>query len=143
MKLKWQWLKIVFFGLLTLLVLQTSLIGNPVAKTFLPLAPPDTSSTQGTISSFVENINQFYQILMPAYHQYSVFLAKNILLLTFGLKDLYHVRVISYKKILVCSWALAPYTISQKLYLFQSRGVGSEVGTLYATSVGRASTINN
>ncbi len=62
--------KNILLALLTLLVLQTSLIANPVAKTFLPLAPPDTSSTQGTISSFVENINQFYQILMPAYRQY-------------------------------------------------------------------------
>ncbi|MGK7918933.1 MAG: mechanosensitive ion channel family protein [Trichodesmium sp.] len=55
-------------ALLTLLVLQTSLMANPVLKT--PLAPPDTSSPQGTISSFVENINQSYQILMPAYERY-------------------------------------------------------------------------
>ncbi len=71
MKLKWQWLKIVFLGLLTLLVLQTGVIANPVLKTPLaPLAPPDTSSPQGTISSFVENINQSYQTLMPAYERY-------------------------------------------------------------------------
>ncbi|MGD1714530.1 mechanosensitive ion channel family protein [Dapis sp. BLCC M172] len=70
MKLKFRLVKIFFLALLTLLVLQNSLIANPVAKTFLPLAPPDTSSPKGTISSFVENINESYQTLMVAYEQY-------------------------------------------------------------------------
>ncbi len=70
MKLKLRLVKIFFLALLTLLVLQTSIIANPVAKTFLPLAPPDTSSPKGTISSFVENINESYQTLMVAYDQY-------------------------------------------------------------------------
>ncbi|MGD1804323.1 mechanosensitive ion channel family protein [Dapis sp. BLCC M126] len=70
MKLKLRLVKIFFLALLTLLVLQTSLIANPVAKTFHPLAPPDTFSPKGTISSFVENINESYQTLMVAYEQY-------------------------------------------------------------------------
>ncbi len=68
MKLKWQWLKIVFFGLLALLVLQTSTIANPVANS--PLAPPDTSSPQATLRSFVENADQSYQIFMAGLNQY-------------------------------------------------------------------------
>ena len=59
--------KIFFLALLTLFVLQTSLIAN---STLDPLVPPDTSSPQGTMKSFVENVNRSYQTLMPAYRQY-------------------------------------------------------------------------
>jgi hypothetical protein len=57
-----------FFGLLVLLVLQTSLTALPLVKN--PLAPPDTSSPQATLKSFVENVNKSHRILMAAYDQY-------------------------------------------------------------------------
>ena len=65
-KLKWQ--KIVLLGLAFLLLLQTLLMAGLLAKT--PLAPPDTSSPQATLRSFVENISRAHQILMESYEQY-------------------------------------------------------------------------
>lgn len=53
---------------LALLVLQTSLMAAPLMEN--PLAPPDTSSPQATMRSFVENVNKSYQILRTAYQQY-------------------------------------------------------------------------
>ena len=49
-------------------MLQTSLMAAPLVQ--LPLAPPDTSSPQATMRSFVENVNESYRILMTAYDQY-------------------------------------------------------------------------
>ncbi len=59
-------LQIVFLGL-ALLLLQTSLTAAPVVKN--PLAPPDTSSPQATLRSFVDNVNQAHEILMAAHEQ--------------------------------------------------------------------------
>ncbi|NEQ38846.1 MAG: hypothetical protein F6K40_22270 [Okeania sp. SIO3I5] len=71
MTLKWRLVKRIFLALLTLLVLQSSLRANPALKTpITPLAPPDTSSPQGTMISFVKNINQSYETLIVAYNQY-------------------------------------------------------------------------
>ncbi len=67
MRLKRRLGQIVMLGL-ALLVLQTSLTAAPLVKR--PLAPPDTSSPQATLRSFVENVNESYQILMTAYDQY-------------------------------------------------------------------------
>ncbi len=46
--------QLVLLGL-ALLLLPTSLMAAPLVNH--PLAPPDTSSPQGTLSSFVENVN--------------------------------------------------------------------------------------
>jgi len=35
-----------------------------------PLAPPDTSSPRGTLQSFIENVRDAYDVLMPAYASY-------------------------------------------------------------------------
>ena len=67
MGLKQRLLQIVMLGL-TLLLLQTSLTAVPLVKH--PLAPPDTSSPQATLRSFVENIKESHRILMAAYDQY-------------------------------------------------------------------------
>ena len=60
-------LQIVLLGL-ALLLLQTSLMAAPLAQR--PLAPPDTSSPQATLRSFVQNVNESYRILIIAYDQY-------------------------------------------------------------------------
>ena len=60
-------LQIVLLGL-TILLLQTSLTATSLVKN--PLAPPDTSSPQATLRSFVENVNESHRILMAAYDQY-------------------------------------------------------------------------
>ncbi len=67
MRLKGRLGQIVMLGL-ALLMLSTSLTAAPLVKR--PLAPPDTSSPQATLRSFVENVNESYQILMTAYDQY-------------------------------------------------------------------------
>ena len=64
---KYGVLQIVLLGL-ALLVLQTSLMAAPLVK--YPLAPPDTSSPQATIRSFMENVNKSHQIITAAYEQY-------------------------------------------------------------------------
>ena len=51
-----------------LLFLQTSLLGNPLIQR--PLAPPDTSSPQATLKSFVDNFNRGYYLIFNAYNQY-------------------------------------------------------------------------
>ncbi len=66
-RLKGRSLQIVLLGL-ALLVLQTSVTASPLVKR--PLAPPDTSSPQATLRSFVENVNEAHRILMAAYDQY-------------------------------------------------------------------------
>ena len=66
-RLKERLLQIVLLGL-ALLLLQTSLTAASSVKR--PLAPPDTSSPQATLSSFVKNANKSHQILMAAYGQY-------------------------------------------------------------------------
>ncbi len=66
-RLKLQLLQLVLLGL-ALLLLQTSITAAPLVKS--PLAPPDTSSPQATIKSFVENVNESHRILMEAYGQY-------------------------------------------------------------------------
>ncbi len=66
-RLKRRLLYIVLLGL-ALLLLQTSLTAAPLVKR--PLAPPNTSSPQATLRSFVENVNKSHQILMAAYDQY-------------------------------------------------------------------------
>ena len=66
-RLKRRLLQLVLLGL-TLLLLQTSMMAAPLVKH--PLAPPDTSSPQATIKSFVENVNESHRILMAAYDQY-------------------------------------------------------------------------
>ena len=66
-KLKRRLLQIVLLGL-ALLLLQTSLTASPSVKR--PLAPPDTSSPQATMSGFVENVNIAHQLLMDAYDQF-------------------------------------------------------------------------
>ena len=60
-------LQIVLLGL-ALLVLQTSVTASSLVEK--PLAPPDTSSPQATLRSFVENVNESHRILMAAYDQY-------------------------------------------------------------------------
>ena len=60
-------LQIVLLGL-ALLLWQTSLMAAPLVQQ--PLAPPDTSSPQATMRSFVENVNESYRILMTADDQY-------------------------------------------------------------------------
>ncbi|MDJ0730341.1 MAG: mechanosensitive ion channel family protein [Crocosphaera sp.] len=49
-------------------MLTTALTATPYVKR--PLAPPDTSSPQATLKSFVENVNKSHQIFMVAYAQY-------------------------------------------------------------------------
>ncbi len=66
-RLKGRTLQIVLLGL-ALLLLQTSLTAAPLVKR--PLAPPDTSSPQATLRTFVENVNRGHRILMAAYEQY-------------------------------------------------------------------------
>ena len=58
----------IFLLGLALLMLQTSLMAVPLVKN--PLAPPDTSSPQATMRSFMGNVNESYQILTAAYEQY-------------------------------------------------------------------------
>ena len=60
-------LQIVLLGL-TLFLLQISLMAAPLVQQ--PLAPPDTSSPQATLRSFVQNVNESCRILMIAYDQY-------------------------------------------------------------------------
>ncbi|MGK7917431.1 MAG: hypothetical protein AB4038_18110, partial [Prochloraceae cyanobacterium] len=57
-RLKRQLRQLVLLGL-ALLLLQTSLTAAPSIKH--PLAPPDTSSPQATLRSFVENVNRAHQ----------------------------------------------------------------------------------
>ncbi len=59
--------QIVLLGL-ALLILQTSLMAGPSVK--YPLAPPDTSSPQATLNSFVENVNKVYQVANESNDQY-------------------------------------------------------------------------
>ena len=66
-RFKGQLIQLVLLGL-ALLLLPTSLTAAPLVK--LPLAPPDTSSPQATLRSFVENVNESHRILMAAYDQY-------------------------------------------------------------------------
>ena len=70
-KLKRRFLQILLWGL-ALLLLQTSLTAPPsVAATLVkyPLEPPDTSSPQATMSSFVENVNRSYQAYIESSRQ--------------------------------------------------------------------------
>ncbi len=66
-RLKGRSLQLVLLGLV-LVLLQTSLTAAPLVKR--PLAPPDTSSPQATLRTFVENVNGGHRILMAAYEQY-------------------------------------------------------------------------
>ena len=66
-RLKGRSLQIVLLGL-ALLLLQTSLTAAPLVNR--PLAPPDTSSPQATLRTFVENVNRGHRILMAAYDQH-------------------------------------------------------------------------
>ena len=66
-RLKGRSLQLFLLGL-ALLLLQTSLTAAPLVKR--PLAPPDTSSPQTTLRSFVENVNRAHQLLMESYDQY-------------------------------------------------------------------------
>ncbi len=66
-RLKQLTLQLVLLGL-ALLLLQNSLTADPLVKR--PLAPPDTSSPQATLRTFVENVNGGHRILMAAYEQY-------------------------------------------------------------------------
>ena len=59
--------QIVLLGL-ALLLLQTSLTAAPSVKS--PLEPPDASSPQATLSTFVEKVNRAHQLLMDSYDQY-------------------------------------------------------------------------
>ena len=58
----------LFVSIFILLFLQASLLGNPLVQR--PLAPPDTSSPQATLKSFVDNFNRGYHLIFNAYHQY-------------------------------------------------------------------------
>ncbi|HAC62803.1 MAG TPA: hypothetical protein DCF68_04530 [Cyanothece sp. UBA12306] len=60
-------LSIILLGV-TLFLLQTSVIASPLTKT--PLAPPNTSSPQTTLKSFIENIEESYKLLQVAYEEY-------------------------------------------------------------------------
>ena len=66
-RLKRQLRQLVLLGL-ALLLLQTSLTAAPSIKH--PLAPPDTSSPQATLRSFVENVNRAHQVWMESYDRY-------------------------------------------------------------------------
>ena len=65
--LKWQLVSFMLLGM-ALLMMQSSITAAPLVKN--PLAPPDTSSPQATIKSFVENVDESHRILMAAYSQY-------------------------------------------------------------------------
>ncbi|MGK7917999.1 MAG: mechanosensitive ion channel family protein [Prochloraceae cyanobacterium] len=66
-RLKRRSLQLVLLGL-ALVLLQTSITAAPSVKN--PLAPPDTSSPQATLRSFVKNVNKAAPLLMGAYEQY-------------------------------------------------------------------------
>ncbi len=66
-RLKRRSLQLVLLGLV-LVLLQTSLTAAPLVKR--PLAPPDTSSPQATLRSFVDNFNRAYPLLIDAHEQY-------------------------------------------------------------------------
>ena len=66
-RLKQRLRQLVLLGL-ALLVLQTSLTAAPLIKH--PLAPPDTSSPQATLRSFVDNVNKTHQLWMESYNRY-------------------------------------------------------------------------
>ncbi len=66
-RLKGRLGQIVLLGI-ALLVLQTSLTAAPLVKR--PLAPPDTSSPQATLRSFVDNFNRGFPLLIESYQQY-------------------------------------------------------------------------
>ncbi len=65
--LKGQLRQIFLLGI-ALLVLQISVTAASSVKH--PLEPPDTSSPQATLRSFVENFNRGYDLLMESYDQY-------------------------------------------------------------------------
>ena len=60
-------LQCALFGLV-LLFLQASLTAAPIVEH--RLAPPDTSSPQATLRSFVENVNLSHQLLIESYGQF-------------------------------------------------------------------------
>ena len=66
-RFKGRLLQLVLLGLV-LLLLSTSLTAAPLLKH--PLAPPDTSSPQATLRSFVDNTNKSHQVLIAAFDQY-------------------------------------------------------------------------
>ena len=67
MRLKRRLWQIVLLGL-ALLLLQTSLRAAPLVK--YPLEPPDTSSPQATLRTFVENINRAHPLFLESVAQY-------------------------------------------------------------------------
>ncbi len=66
-RLKRRLRQLVLLGL-AFLLLQTSLTAVPLVER--PLAPPDTSSPQATLRSFVENVNRAHQVWMESYDRY-------------------------------------------------------------------------
>jgi MscS family membrane protein len=60
------WLSLV--SCLLAIVLQISALGVPVIEN--PLEPPDTSTPQATLRSFIDNMNASHKVLMEAYQQY-------------------------------------------------------------------------
>ena len=70
MKQRWRYLMTLVRPLLltTLCAIQVFLL--PALAVEHPLAPPDTSSPQATIRSFIENVNEAHRIVMTANEQY-------------------------------------------------------------------------
>ncbi len=66
-RFKQRSLQLILLGL-ALVLLQTSITAASPVKN--PLAPPDTSSPQVTLRSFVDNVNKAAPLLMGAYEQY-------------------------------------------------------------------------
>lgn len=66
LRIRGYWLSLVSF--LLVIVLQISALGLPVIEN--PLEPPDTSTPQATLRSFIDNLNASYTTLMEAYQQY-------------------------------------------------------------------------
>lgn len=60
------WVRLLL--LTTLCAIQVFLL--PAFSVEHPLAPPDTSSPQATIRSFIENVNEAHYIVMTANEQY-------------------------------------------------------------------------
>lgn len=70
MKQPWRhWITCIRLLLLTILC-GTQVILLPAFSVEHPLAPPDTSSPQATIRSFIENVNEAHHIVMTANEQY-------------------------------------------------------------------------
>ena len=70
MKQPWRYLITCVRLLLLTILCSTQVFLLPAFAVDHPLAPPDTSSPQATIRSFIENVNESHNIVMAANEQY-------------------------------------------------------------------------